>query len=100
MKTSINFYQFKNWFKENRPNNFSDAGLLALFNYIEEYEENWGKEIEFDPIALCVEYQEYDNLEEFWGDYDRLKYKDLEKLRDFTEVIEIEDSDGFIILSF
>jgi len=99
MKQSINFYQFKNWFKENRPNNFSDAGLLALFNYVEEYEENSGQEIEFDPIALCVEYQEYDDLEAFWSDYDKEKYPDLETLRDYTEVIEI-NSDRFIILRF
>ena len=99
MKQSINFYQFKNWFKENRPNNFSDAGLLALFNYVEEYEENSGQEIEFDPIALCVEYQEYDDLEAFWSDYDKEKYPDLETLRDYTEVIEI-NSDRFIILMF
>ena len=31
--------------------------------------DDLGKEIELDVIALCCEYAEYDNLEDFQADY-------------------------------
>ena len=67
MKNTINIYEFKKWFEDNRPNNFSYEGLNNLFDYLEEYEESTGEQIEFDPIALCCEYTEYEDLQEFWG---------------------------------
>ena len=45
-------------------NNFSYDGLGALFDYIEELEHDIGEDIEFDPIALCCEYSEYDSFKE------------------------------------
>ena len=53
MKKTINFYEFKNWFTKYRPNNFSDDGLIALYDMLENYEQDTGEEIEFDPIAFC-----------------------------------------------
>jgi hypothetical protein len=38
MKQSVNEYDFVKAFKECRPNNFSRAGLFALFDYLEQYE--------------------------------------------------------------
>ena len=52
MKTNINFFEFRNWFEKNRPNNFSKAGVVALWEYLEGYEEDTGEELEFDPIAV------------------------------------------------
>ena len=67
MKETITKYQFTDWFRssEGYKNNFSYDGLGALFDYIEELENDMGEEIEFDPIALCCEYSEYDSFEEF-----------------------------------
>ena len=101
MKESITCNQFVDRFKEmNRENNFSYEGKLALFEYIEQYEEDCDQEIEFDLIALCCEYTEYEDLKEFHGNYDKETYPDLETLRDHTQVIEIEGKEGFIILDF
>jgi hypothetical protein len=36
-------------------NQFSYKGLNALFEYLEEYEESTGEEIDFDVIALCYD---------------------------------------------
>ena len=99
MKQTINFYTFRDWFEKHRPNNFSYKGLQALWEYFEELEEGIGEEIEFDPIALCIEYTEYDNIAEFWLDYDKDTYSTLDDLRDYTEVIEV-DMESFIILNF
>jgi len=45
MKQNINEYQFERAFNECRPNNFSYAGLRALFDYLEQYEEETGEEL-------------------------------------------------------
>ena len=55
--------QFIDAFKQSdRKNQFSYEGLVSLFEYLEEYEDSTGETIEFDMIALCCEYAEYDNL--------------------------------------
>ena len=99
MKDTINIYQFQNWFQENRPNNFSRTGQVALFDYLEQYEEDTGEEIEFDPIALCCEYTEYDNIAEFHLDYDAEDYPDTDAIMDYTQVIEF-GVESFIIQQF
>ena len=99
MKKSISKYEFIEEFKNmNREENFSYEGRLALFDYLEEYEEDTGEEIELDIIALCCEYTEYENIEEFNNNYG----KDCETLEDieyYTQVINIDDT-RFIIQDF
>ena len=99
MKTNVNFYEFRNWFNQNRPNNFSADGLVALFDYFEQYEADCGIELEFDPIAICCEYNEYENMAEFHKDYDKETYPDLEAINDATQLITLIDG-GLIILAF
>tara|TARA_R110001583_G_scaffold3781_1_gene23076 strand:- start:213 stop:512 length:300 start_codon:yes stop_codon:yes gene_type:complete len=99
MKKTISEYEFNIWFKVNRPNNFSYAGRQALFEYLEEYEDSTGEQIEFDPIALCCEYTEYDNIAEFHLDYDAEDYPDKDAIMDYTQVIEF-GVESFIIQQF
>lgn len=99
MKNTINIYEFKKWFEDNRPNNFSYEGLNNLFDYLEEYEESTGEQIEFDPIALCCEYTEYEDLQEFWGNYEKETYPDFDTITDYTQLI-IVGKDSFIIQNF
>jgi hypothetical protein len=99
MKTNVNFYEFRNWFNQNRPDNFSADGLVALFDYFEQCEADSGIELEFDPIAICCEYNEYENMAEFHKDYDKETYPDLESINDATQLITLIDG-GLIILAF
>jgi hypothetical protein len=99
MKTTICFNEFKNWFEKNRPNNFSYDGLIALWEMLEEYEEGTGEEIEFDGIALCCEYSEYEDMEEFWLDYDKEDYPDEQSIMDATMYWAFGDG-SFIIQQF
>ena len=69
MKQSINFYDFQKAFQDLRPNNFSYQGLRALFDYIEEIEDTHNEEMELDVIALCCDFTEYANAEEYARDY-------------------------------
>jgi hypothetical protein len=82
-----------------RKDQFSYEGQEALFNYLEDYEEDTGQEVEFDVIALCCEYTEYDNLKELQEAYSD-EYETLEYLEDTTQVIRIPDTERFIILDF
>jgi hypothetical protein len=102
MKTTINFYDFSRWFEQNRPNNFSRAGLRALFDDLEHYEEDCDTELEFDGVGLCCDYTEYDNLDEFKSNYTCKEYQDIEDwegLIDYTHTIPICEK-SFIIQNF
>ena len=79
---------FKTWQGGQYKGNFSYDGLGALFNWYEEYEESTGEKIEFDMVAICCEYTEYESIEEFNNAYG--KEWTLEELKDHTEVIEFE----------
>ena len=66
MKAIITANGFIKAFEEaNRDNNFSYEGKKALFDYLEDLEADLEEEIELDVIALCCEYTEYENVQEF-----------------------------------
>ena len=112
MKTAVNFYEFERAFKELRPDNFSYYGLKALFEYLEDFEDGTGEEIELDVIAICCDFTEYEDLKEYLNDYgtdlDKEDYEDKEEfeeaikeeIQDKTQFIEIPEEDGFIIQAF
>ena len=100
MKKTIDIYNFRDAFhRAGRGNHFTYDGLTALFDYIEEYEESAGEEIELDVVALCCEYAEYENIAEFWEDYDKEGYPDIEAIEYNTQVIMIGE-EAFIIQLF
>lgn len=69
MKTTVNFSAFCDAFRDSgRNDQFSYAGKRALFDYLEQYEEDCGCEVELDVIALCCEYYEND-LDSIINDY-------------------------------
>ena len=99
MKTTVNKSQFIDKFKVmNRGDNFSYAGLTALYDYFEELESDTGQEIELDVIALCCEYSEYESLKAFQADYGD-EYESIKDIEDATTVIKIDD-ESFIIQQF
>lgn len=101
MKESVNFCDFCDRFNDyDRTDNFSYEGKQALFDYLEEYEHDCGIEIELDVIALCCEYTEYADIEEFHKDYSSEDFPDIESIYDATTVILIPDTYGFIIANF
>ena len=100
MKKTINFYDFSNAFHNaGRGNQFTYDGLKALFEYLEEYEEGTGDEIELDVIGLCCDYTEYESIEEFWLDYGQEDYPDEESIMDATCYYAFGEG-SFIIQSF
>lgn len=62
MKQTINEYDFIDAFRKmDRYNTFGHDALKALFEYLEEYEESTGEEMELDVIALCGDFTQYDS---------------------------------------
>jgi hypothetical protein len=100
MITTINEWDFRNAFKSTSQykDAFSYEGVKALYEYIEEYEDSTGEQTELDVIALCCEYNEYEDLEEFQGDYGD-DYQSIEDIEQQTQVIMIDD-DSFIVQAF
>lgn len=118
MKKKVSIYDFHDWFAKNETygGNFSYEGQNALFEYLENYEEETGEELDFDPVAFCVDYAEYDSTMdcakeygyedivdlEPYGSVDLLEVAELEEkqalewLQDRTTVIEV--SNGHIII--
>jgi len=116
MKQNVSEDTFISTFKQNQSykNNFSYEGLRVLYNYLEQYENDIGEELEFDLISLCCDYNEYEDLKEFLNDYpsdiDKKDYDDLddykqaieEEINDNTQLIKLGDDldEGFIIQAY
>lgn len=80
---------------------FGIKGLIALFNHIETIEDEAHLQTKLDVIAICCNYRMYNNLKEFNDDYgDDFVCNTIGDLREYTEVIEIPESESFIIETF
>jgi hypothetical protein len=61
MKQSITFSQFVDAFRAyDRYDDFGYQSLRAIFDYLEQYEQDTGEEIELDVIAICCDFAEDD----------------------------------------
>ena len=84
MKQTIQFCDFQDAFvRMDRTENFSYEGKRALFDYLEELEQDMGEELELDIIALCCDYTE-DAIEDVLREYG---LESIEELEDNTQVI-------------
>ena len=98
---TVNEYSFTEAFEKIRPDNFSYEGQKALYEYLEDLSEDIGTPIELDVIAICCEYSEHENFEELKEYYScSHDFEDVESLRDYTTVIEIENTGRLIIQNF
>jgi hypothetical protein len=95
MKDTITAYQFSDAMIEQ---GFSYEGTKALFEYFEQYEQDTGEQMEFDPVAIRCDFDEYENLQEIKKNYQDIET--LEDLQNHTTVIEIPNSDRLIIQAF
>jgi hypothetical protein len=87
---------FKTWQGGLYKDNFSYNGLIALYEYLEEYEDSTSEVIDFDMVAIACEYSEYETLEEIKNNYSSIET--MEGLQDTTQVIEFDG--GIIIRDF
>ena len=105
MKQSVNFSDFIDAFRAyDRYDSYGYEALKVIFEYLEQYEEETGEEIELDVIAICCDY----NAEHYTGiasnysidldglDDDEAKQAVIEYLQDNTAYLG-EATDGELV---
>ena len=97
MKKTVSLHEFRDDFHAIRPNNFTYEGLEALYDFLEEMENDTGEELELDVIALCCDFSEYGSLDELKADYS--DYDTIEDFEERTFVIPVSTG-GYIIQAF
>lgn len=113
MYINVTETMFKDMFvKMGRKDNFSYAGLSALYEYLIDLEDATGVPMECDVIAICCDFTET-SVDDFIGDFDHLFDSEelaemdddekrnhvLEVTNDHTMVIPVND-DTFIYQAF
>ncbi len=104
MKIPVTCHTFERAFIEaGRPNQFTQDGLYALFDYLEELENECGDEYDLDVIALCCQFSEYASIEDIIESMG-LSFEDdetdeaMEWLQEHTSVIQFDT--GIIIENY
>ena len=97
MKDTVTEYQFVDTMTQ-AQHGFTREGAKALFEYFEQYEQDTGEEMEFDPVAICCDFDEYENLKAVQENCENIET--LEDLQNHTTVIEIPNSDRLIIQAY
>lgn len=70
MKQTVNYYAFEQAFRDyDRYDQFGYAALRALFDYMEELEQDCGTEFELDVIALCCDWTAYESAVDACKEY-------------------------------
>ena len=101
MKTLLNTKDVANALTKDEYANWSQNGALALAEYLDEYEESTGEELELDPVAIRCEFTEYESAIEAAAQYTSeftTEAAALEYLEDHTSVITFDG--GVIIQDF
>jgi hypothetical protein len=106
MKTTVYLDEFRNYFNLARPHNFSYEGLGVLYEYLLEYEDSTGEEIDLDVIGLCCDYCE-DSLSNIVDSYsidlegeDDHEQAVKDYLEDKTTLVGITEDGNFIYQVF
>jgi len=116
MKTTLTTSEAADILFKDSNANWSYAGARALAEYLEEYEESTGEEMELDTCAIRCDFSEYSSLLDWAHDYfsnaleelgfdeteenddDEIDEKIREYIQDHGQLIEFEG--GIIVSSF
>ena len=101
MKTEMTTYECAKALTDDNYANWTRSGAFALVEYLEQIEDEFGTEIEFDPVALRCEFSEYESAIDAAAEYTSeftAEAAALEYLEDHTSVITYDG--GIIIQDF
>lgn len=97
------FDEFRSY---DKYHDFTDAGIEALFEYIEDVEKHSGIPVMLEPFAILEmyrEFHEYKSLREAAKDYSDI-IKDIENnpiaLEDYTTVINVFENAHVLVKRF
>ena len=108
MHITVDSFMFVDAFRRmGHEDQFSREALEALFEYIENYEEDTGIRVKLDVIGLCCEFTEFSTAVEAASDYgftSELEADDYNSPEDFEEAKESEArewlEDRTIVINF
>ena len=80
MKTTLSTSDIARALKSDHNAAWTWDGAKALAEYLEEYEESTGEEMELDVCAIRCDFSEYASLEAWASDYFRNQADAVEKL--------------------
>ena len=89
MKMTLSTYQIADALKNDTCARWSYNGSIALAEYLEEYEESTGEELELDTCAIRCDFSEYSSLQEWAHDYFSNAWQEL----GFDETEETNDDE-------
>lgn len=69
MKMTLSTWDIANALKSDENANWSHAGAQALAEYLEQYEEDSGEEIELDVVAIRCDFSEFASLQDWIAEY-------------------------------
>jgi hypothetical protein len=67
MKKILTTYDIANELLQDNNASWSRPGAFALAEYLEQYEEETGEEMEMDVVAIRCDFSEYSSLEDWAG---------------------------------
>ena len=73
--------------------------IRALFEWLENLEDDTGENIEFDPIQLRCSWMEHDNLKAFNEDFGG-EFQTIDELAEHTQVIEVAENNKILVHEF
>jgi hypothetical protein len=80
MKTTLSTSDIARALKSDENAAWSWNGARALAEYLEEYEESTGEELELDVVAIRCDFSEYESLEAWAADYFRNQADAVDRL--------------------
>jgi len=107
MIQTITISDFRDAFRScGRNDQFSYEALELIFDYIEEYEQDTGEQVELDVISICCEWAEDspENIADQYGieaeDEDSLKQEVIDHLEYHTQYAGETDSRTLVYVQF
>jgi len=82
----------------NRQGDFTYKGKVALYKYLTNLENETGEELELDVIAICIDFSEYEDLEDY-NKSNNAEFTSIKELQNSCNVIMI-DNEAFIVENF
>jgi len=69
MKATLSTFEIADALSNDSNANWSRAGAFALAEYLEEYEESTGEELELDVVAIRCDYSEFESFQDWLSEY-------------------------------
>tara|TARA_R110000824_G_C14747289_1_gene628147 strand:- start:176 stop:529 length:354 start_codon:yes stop_codon:yes gene_type:complete len=97
MKQTINQTQFIDAFQswDTYKDNFSYDGLVLLFDWLEELEEQSEFETELDVVGICCDFSEL-SLEDVVKDYNIKHYDNIDLYTEMNEEERVEVVENYL----